>query len=114
MKPIQTQAIITSVRARVDGSLGVGFTTPELTPMEKAVFMELQNLPIDLTITPKDSKEPPVRIDSELNTKTPSQRLRSVIYVYWEQLNHPEDKFETFYDKMMEKFISAIKDKLEQ
>lgn len=43
--------------------------------------------------------------------KTPSERLRSVIYVLWEQ-NKSDKNFESFYIGIMEKIIEMIKKKL--
>lgn len=43
--------------------------------------------------------------------KTPSERLRSVIYVLWEQTTKDKN-FETFYIEIMDKIIEMIKKKL--
>jgi hypothetical protein len=48
------------------------------------------------------------------NTKTPSQRLRSVIYLYYEQQNGKDAvTFKEFYINQMERMINYYKDKLE-
>lgn len=44
-------------------------------------------------------------------SKTPAQRMRATLYVYWQQ-NKPTDNFETFYAQQIEKWISQIKEKL--
>lgn len=43
--------------------------------------------------------------------KTPSERLRSVIFVLWEQTTKDKN-FETFYIEIMDKIIEMIKRKL--
>jgi hypothetical protein len=43
--------------------------------------------------------------------KTPSQRLRAVLYVLWEQQKVSED-FEAYYRRQIEKIIDSIKSKL--
>lgn len=43
--------------------------------------------------------------------KTPSERLRAVIYVLWEQTSQ-EKTFEVFYLQTMEMLINRIKEKL--
>lgn len=48
---------------------------------------------------------------AEFETKTPSQRLRGVLYVLWEQTGKSGD-FETFYRQKMEGLINLIKNKL--
>lgn len=50
-------------------------------------------------------------VDIELEGKTQSQRLRSVLYVLWEQGEKTED-FKTFYKDKTESIIQKIKDKL--
>ena len=44
--------------------------------------------------------------------KTPSQRLRSVIYLIWDKLGQKED-FNDYYNEIMEKLINQYKQKLE-
>lgn len=114
MKAISTQAIIGGVRSRKDGSLGVSFETPELTPQEKALFMELQGINLELTMKPLEETNVSVeKINKELDVKRPSQRLRSVLFIYWKQQGEKEN-FELFYNAQMEKLIEHYKGKLEQ
>lgn len=49
---------------------------------------------------------------AEAGVKSPGQRLRSVIYLLWEQQGKKGD-FESFYRTTMEKMIDLIKSKLE-
>lgn len=44
--------------------------------------------------------------------QTPSQRLRSVLYLLWQQEN-PKQTFEQFYEIKMTQLISFVKAKLE-
>lgn len=112
MKSIQTNVVITGVRSKVDGSLGVSLGTPELTPEEKAEFMRLQGINLIALFTPLDEPEAPKHIvDSEIDHKTPSQRLRNTLFVLWKQGGEKED-FEIFYKNWIEKFIDKIKEKL--
>ena len=113
MKALELNAVITGVRSKVDGSLGISMGTPELTPEEKAEFMRLQGANIIALFTPLDEPKVPVyKIDKVLEQKTPSQRLRAVLYVLWEQGGGKGDSND-FYRKYMEKIIGTIKDKLE-
>lgn len=114
MKTLQCDAIVTGIRAKVDHSLGLSISTPELSNNEKAMFMELQGINTRMTIEPLDEKAEGVeKIDKEVNTKTQSQRLRAVIFIYWKQLGEKET-FEEFYRATTEKLINFIKGKLEQ
>jgi hypothetical protein len=113
-KSIQTQAIITGIRSKVDRSLGLSVSTPELSTPEKALFMELQGLNVDLTITPLEGADVEAeRIDKDMETKTSSQRLRAVLYIYWKQQGGAGE-FDEFYKSHMEKFIDHVKTKLDQ
>jgi hypothetical protein len=46
------------------------------------------------------------------DTKSPSKRLRSVLYVLYEQVK-PGTEFDAWYTQQMEKFIELVKGKLE-
>jgi len=112
MNTIKTQAQITRISSRVDGGLGLGIVTPELTTTEKAEFMELHNQLVDLVITPLDfAPEDTVAIDAGLEGKSPSQRLRAVLYVLWSQKQTGD--FEVYYRSQMEKLIEHFKNKLD-
>jgi len=49
---------------------------------------------------------------SKTDGKTPSQRLRAVLFVRWKQLGKTGD-FDAYYRKSMEHFIDTVKEKLE-
>ena len=112
MKTIKTQAIITSVRSKADGSLGLTLSTPELTVQEKVLFMELQNLNLDISIVPKDEQAPEHKINTDIEQKTPSQRMRAVLFLLWKQDAKGLD-FNAFYLKRMEQIIEQLKTRLE-
>jgi hypothetical protein len=113
MKTIQTPLIITGIRAKVDGSLGISATTPELNKEEKVEVMELQNLNLEATFKPVDFKTKDIKeISGEFDSKSPSQRLRNTIFVYWEQRGSIGD-FDIFYKRQMEKAIDKVKSLLD-
>ena len=111
---IKTQAIITSLSAKKDGSLGLRVNTPELTSEEKVAFMNLQNINLGAFFKPLDFAVKDItEVKSEVDTKTPSQRLRSVLFVLYDQEGRPGE-FADYYSKKMEKIIEWIKSKLEE
>ncbi len=113
MKSLKLQAIISSIRAKVDRSIGLSISTPELSPEEVALFFQLQGVNLDLTITPLDEKTTELQeIDKEAKQKTPSQRLRSVLFLIWKKEGE-QGFFDDFYKIRMEKIIDAMKAKLE-
>lgn len=103
---------ITGVRALVDGGLSLNFHTKELDSTQKVKIMDynfsagwllFSENSIDEEHIPKDN--------AEYETKTPSQRLRSTLYVLWKQQGEKGD-FEVYYRAYIEKLINQIKDKL--
>ena len=113
MKQISVSAIIEGIRARKDRSLGLSITTPELSTQEKALFMELQGINLNILITPTDEPTPEqYKIDKDLDQKSPSQRMRAVLFILFKQ-NSEDMDFPTYYQKHMEKLINYLKDKIE-
>lgn len=54
-----------------------------------------------------------VQLDTEAGeTKSPSQRLRNTLYVYWQQQGE-KGEFDSFYKGHMTKLIDQIKERLE-
>jgi hypothetical protein len=114
MKAIKTNAIITSLSSKKDGSLGLRVETPELTPDEKVAFMELQGINLTMLIEATDFESKEIKVvKSEIETKSPSQRLRAVIFVLWKQQGCPGE-FSDFYLKCMEKLIEQVKQRLDE
>ena len=112
MKSIQVSTNITSVRSRKDGSLGLSLETPELSPKEKVLFMELQNIECETTFTPKDFDDKEINeIKTSLDNKSPSQRLRDVLFVWYKQ-DKTNELFDNWYAFKMEKLIDYVKGKL--
>lgn len=108
-KAITSEVQLTGVSTRSDGSLSLRFATPELAVDEKAAFMELQGLNLKMLLQPMNSEPVELKdIKTELQTKTPSMRLRAVLFVAWEQANRPGE-WEDFYRHKMEFYINDIK-----
>lgn len=113
MKAVSCPVILTGLSSRVDGSLGLRFSTPELRPDEKTTFFELQNLNMKMLLQPVDSEPTELKdVKAEFETKTPGQRLRGVLFILWKQSGEPGN-FDTYYREAVEKFILTVKDKLQ-
>jgi len=115
-KKIQFPAIVDGVTKKKDGTLKLILGTPELSPNETAHIFELGNQQIwaafdETALTVDDLDIPEITPEFE-SDKTPSQRLRNVLYVYWEQQGKVGD-FNDFYRKKIESFIEHIKTKLD-
>lgn len=63
-------------------------------------------------ITPDSGPpEETVAVDTERDSKTPSQRLRAVLFVWWQSLG-AKGNFDQWYAEKMEKIIDGVKTKL--
>lgn len=113
-KALSCEVILTSASTRSDGSLGLRLATPELQPAEKTAFFEVLNKPMKAIFQPVDG--PPdelVTVKAEMDVKTHSQRLRSVLFIWYKQQPDPKPSFDQFYAERMEAIIEHIKTKLE-
>lgn len=110
MKALSFNAIISSIRAKVDGSIGASFVTPELTSEQKAMFFDLQNKNVTMLITPLDEPSEEYQIDKDVDQKTPSQRQRHIIYAIWKN-QRSDEAFSIFYEKMMDRIANGLKTK---
>lgn len=112
MRAINTNAVITGIRSRVDRSLGLTVSTPELTTQEKALFMELQGISVQLLIEPTEDIAEKVEINKDVNQKSQSLRMRNVLFILWKQNNGGHEDFTSYYNAKMEKLINYLKDKI--
>lgn len=113
MKKIRLNAVITGIRAKVDKSLGLTMGTPELTVEEKSEIMRLQGENLIVFLLPTDEPNAPeYKVLKEIENKTPSQRLRNVLYVEYEQSGRKEE-WNDYYRMRMEEMIDGVKEKLD-
>ena len=111
----QTSSIVESISTRADGTLKVVFGTQELTPEQATILFGLRGkqgwlLFSENSIETKDvPEEQAVEFKGD---KSPSQRLRNTLYVYWENCTNKSKTFKTWYDEWYEKKINEVKDYL--
>src|SRR5690348_18505112 len=113
---LETPATLEGLALRKDGSATLRFSTQELSDadfvMAKQFYSHFGNLIFsENTVQPQDIP----RADAEFEGKTPSQRLRSVIYVFYRQAKDAkktELSFEDFYRGQLENIIDQYKEKL--
>lgn len=102
-------AILTRVAYLKDGGVSLGFSTNELSDEEKVIASKFFQkfgyvLFSESTITDKDIPKG----DASDESKSPSQRLRAVLFILWRQEN-PKEDFESFYRQQMERAIGRVK-----
>lgn len=118
MQPIHFNTIVNRISTRVDGSLSLSMETPELSNDAILVMLRLRGINLNCVLTPLNTAlEEPVEVESSTEVKSPSQRLRSVIYAVFAHEKQAgkvssEEIFETFYPRTMEKLIEFCKKRL--
>lgn len=118
---------IDNIRTLADNSLRVSLGTPELTPETVGNMYSMLKQPgyVVISTMPISQKQldavESATVDREFENKTPSQRMRNVLYVLWEQQQPKETSpegvttyvdFDLFYKRKMTELITFIKNKL--
>jgi hypothetical protein len=110
-------AIINPPNIRKDGSVSIKFDSRELNSEEYMIIMGLRNTEGWLAFYANDDSMPDIPEErAEVDEKTPSERLKAVIYVwYMQEFNAGKTltSFEAFRKEKMEKIIEMVKSKLE-
>ena len=100
---------ISKVSTMSDGGLRLQVDTQELTAQDKAELMSLHNQIGWFVFSPNSIQVEDIPTEAvETDQKTPSQRLRAVLYILWEKqdtLKTLKDDFEAYYRKTLEKLI---------
>lgn len=116
----QTNAYIQKIETTADRCLKIKLSTQELPAEAKAQLFDLQDKYIFVAFKEaekgdilEDELDIPEVDKIEKDAKTPSQRLRNVIYIFFLQQNKGKEDFDTFYRRNMEKIIDRIKNELE-
>ena len=111
-KPVQLAGIITSMSHTKDRGLRIGFVTQELNEEELNEIMKYFQLFGYVLFKPNEFQDSDIpKGDIEKKGLTLSQRLRNVLYVYWQQIN-TNQTFDEFYREKMENIIAMVKNKL--
>lgn len=112
-------AQLEGIRTLKDKSLKVTFETQELNPQDMLGVMENINTFGYLAFKPEPFKQEERAILEDLETefedrgKTPSQRLRAVLYRMWQKNSEGFDTSVRHYEHHMEKILNHFKSKLD-
>lgn len=112
---------VEAIQSRKDNTLKITLGTQELNPKDCGELFALMNKLCSIGIAANELSESEIEllqnvklnIDDVPNAKTPSQRLRGVLFVYYTQHDTGFDDFNLFYQDYMNKRIEHIKAKLE-
>jgi len=116
MKQYIVPATMSSVSTLKDKTLKVTFHCQEMEAEQAAECIRLNQTFGWLVFASEKAEDyfvpdaPPPEFKT---SKTPAQRLRAVVFIYWQQLGGEGD-FEVFYREKMEMMINLVKGKLDQ
>lgn len=112
-------AILDNFRSLKDRTLKLTFETSEPNP-DQMRDIQLASMSAGYLAFNKDpftsSQEKyltELEVDYDDKSKTPSKRLRGVLYRSWERDNKGYDNFQRYYDVEMERIITHFKNKLD-
>jgi len=112
---------IESVATRRDKTLKVVIGTQELSPAKAAELFNQWTSGVGVMAFKGESFNcndeellKSIKIDAEeMGSKTPSQRLRSCLYVLFERNPEGYQDFNNYYSAMMDKFIDMVKKRID-
>ena len=118
---ITIKAEIEKLETRADNTVKIIVGTQELGSKDVGILFGLRKKMVTLgiaenEISPDEIKllqEAKLSIEDVPNGKSQSQRLRSVLYIYFEQNDTGFDTFDAFYNDYTNKIINNVKSKLE-
>jgi len=116
MEILKVPAEISRVQTMADGGLRLFVDTQEVGPEDKGLIMGLHKklgwfLFAETALEKEDTLDLP-EIKFEKGEKTPSQRLRAVLFLLWEKQGKVGTS-EEFYRRYLEKVIENLKSKLD-
>jgi hypothetical protein len=122
-KLIVLPAFLKTFRTLVDNSVSIVFETQELVPDNYGTLGYAQGKSGVLVFKPdvdklskselETIKMVDVRVMDEDKSKTPSQRLRSVLFILFKQDNKGFPDFDSYYINKMNSIVNFYKDKIE-
>jgi len=110
-------AELSSYRPKKDKSFSVTFNTRELTPNEVLDINNLMGSYCYLAIKENEIDNAELEILGELKAdldpgKSPSQRMRNVLYILFNQDGEGYENFKDYYEHKMNVIIEHLKNKI--
>ena len=118
MSKIVLSGTLEGISTRHDKTFKIVFGAQEIDKSHVSELFEMVNNYCKILISDTNISAPEeilideVKIQDGRKLKTKSQRLRAVLFRYFEQVK-PDVEFEKFYDEKMEALIEHFKSKLE-
>lgn len=116
LKRFQIPAVLEGVSTLKDGGVSMRFHTNELNSDAKALAFDYQGefgwLLFQQNEHSDESTKDLEAVRRDTGGKSPSQRLRSVLYKLYLQRGDSSKTFEQYYAEQMERMINAAKERL--
>lgn len=117
-KMILIATIVEGISTRKDKSFKITLGTQELTPSQAAELFDLSSQYCFTALKKEPFQKDEVDLMDSLKTdfesqKTPSQRLRGVLYINYEQNDEGFKDFASYYTHKMDTIINHFKNKLD-
>lgn len=117
MAKVLLPAILNPLSRRKDKSVKLSFDSRELTPEETLSLLALEGGEGWLCFSPNQEEIEVPNTHVEIGEKSPSERLRNVLFVWYKQETE-EGKyvgiFDNFRKEKMESIINGVKSKLKE
>ena len=117
-KGLLIAAYVEGIRSRKDKTIALTLGTQELSPEKAGELFSINGQLITAYLSVKgisqDDQEIIDTIEPDSTGKTPSQRLRNVLYILWEQDNEGFKDKNLHYIHHMEKILSHLKTKIKK
>lgn len=113
---IAVPSYITRLATTADKGIRVTIETQEISPDEQSALFALKDEFGWFVFVPQATKpeevETPPELPTEKDEKTPSQRLRSRLFVYYKEKNNTADGFQIWYNNELDRIGNHYLDKL--
>lgn len=117
MKGILLAVIIEKISTLKDRSCNIILNTQELNPSKAGELFTLLNMVATVYISPSEITTRELTqvdaIEPDLPGKSPSQRMRNVLYLNWKKDGESYKEFDTYYRAKIESYIEALKQNLD-
>lgn len=116
MKTIQFSALIEKCKANKDKTLDITISTQELAPEDTAHIFSLFERQIWCALAETELTKQDIDIPEKLvekGQKTPSQRFRDRLFVYWQSTYKQKTGFDQYYERILDELGQHYLDKLQ-
>jgi hypothetical protein len=118
MKGILLACVIDKITTLKDKSVKITIDTQELSPQNAGEIFTLMNTLATVYISPSEITSREMAqvdaIEPEMPGKSPSQRMRNVLFILWKQDGEGFREFDMYYLKKMEDIINEMKNNILQ